>query len=237
MTTETTEVSEPAKRPLLSEDSKMRYMKALTFLIGELSLNDWLALNVDTFCKDFELKPSFIEALRDLECLIYNPVLDNYKKTGELYKITPEQVLKQMRANGPKSTKNEVVITHPKTREGIHNAAQMYREMEVRGEKVVGLTESGADLIKAILKADEEFQSNTEIIASGPITLANELIPQRPKKTEILSKELHQMQVDQNRRDQIMDVINTRAKEGLTIPIEWIEEYNEIIERRVITRI
>jgi hypothetical protein len=106
-------------RSLLGDAARQRYMKALNELVGVLAIDTFEKVDVDNFLLRYELKPSFFDALRDLDGLEMNMVATEpnwFRKTKKLYQLTPEQILLQMRANAHKThkSKQEITDTDPK---------------------------------------------------------------------------------------------------------------------------
>lgn len=92
----------------MSDELRQTYLGALTELVGTVSQIESTPLHADSFCKKHNVKPSFLDALRDLDGLemdFAKPCTDGFiyfKKTPTLYQIEPEAVLLQIRKNNMK---------------------------------------------------------------------------------------------------------------------------------------
>ncbi|UHG93225.1 hypothetical protein [Spirosoma oryzicola] len=106
----------PTATRTLSPETVQKYMLALNELASTLSIYSFKPIDVSEFCKRHDIKPSFFDALRDLNKLeldLTKGVQEGmfFKMDKELYAVTPDEIVAQMRRNGHKTAKKQAEAT------------------------------------------------------------------------------------------------------------------------------
>ena len=91
----------------LTPANREGYLKAVAHLMGHLATDLDKPINISNWCQRYGVKPSLIDALRDLDAVVCDLTKSDtdtiyLKRTAKLPKLTPEEIFSSQKGLGPK---------------------------------------------------------------------------------------------------------------------------------------